>query len=360
MSKRGLLALAALLLFAAAGAGMRWWSGDDGRNRAPAGERAFEGLDALAGSFPAPGDAALSWPRDHGAKPDQFAESWLFAGVVRDAEGQRHGFQLVFQRVALPAEPAARSSAWATRNVYRARLSIEPAVGPVTSAERLSRDALGLAGAGSAPARAWVEDWSLALSDTNRHFELRATAAEGALELRIELPDSAPMPVDGSVYRGYWWPGLGVDGHMVIDGRSTPVTGRAMLDRLWGRGLPAGRGQLSLARLWLEQGDGQAMRCEHLQRRGGGGTPLVECLTWPGATPAPVVTPEPEGWRSISGQRFPLGWTVATSAGQPALRLTPLSTRHGLALDGSWAGVMRVGGDDDAWGLLALSNFTAP
>lgn len=358
MSKRVSLALAALLLFAAAG--IRWWSGDERLAGPPASEPALGGLDALAAGFPGPGDDALSWPRDHGVKLEQFAESWLFAGSLRDPDGRRYGFQLAFQRVALAAEPATRGSAWAARNVYRARLSIEPAGGPVETDERLSRDALGLAGAGSAPARAWVEDWSLALSDSNRHFELRAEAAEAGLELRIGLPDTAPTTVDGMVYRGYWWPGLGVEGRIIIDGRSTPVTGRAMLDRLWGRGLPSGRGQLSLARVWVEQGDGVAIRCEYLQRRGGGGTPLIECLGSTGATQAPAVTPEPEAWRSISGQRFPLGWQVAGSGGQPALQLTPLAARHGLALDGSWAGVMRVGGDDDAWGLLELSNFTAP
>lgn len=360
MWKRGSWVLAALVLLAVAAAGTRWWRGAEQHVGVPARGQVLEGLDALAGKFPEPGDEPLAWPRDQGAKPEQFAESWLFAGLLRDRQDRRYGFQLAFYRVAVQAEAITRDSAWATRDVYRARLSIEPADEPGISEERLSRDALGLAGTGSAPARAWVEDWSFAATDPPGGIELRAIGADAGLELRIELPATLPTAVEGPLYRGYWWPGLSVDGHLLIDGRSVPVSGRAMLDRLWGGALPAGRGQLSLARVWLEHGDGRAIRCEHLQRRGGGGTPLAECLALPGGAQIPVVAPAGDGWRSVAGQRYPLRWEAALLADAPPLRLAPLAVRHAVSFDGAWAGVMAVDGIDEAWGLLELSNFSEP
>jgi predicted secreted hydrolase len=360
MSKRGAWVLAALVLLAVAVAGTRWWRGAEQHAGVPAEGRALEELDALAGMFPEAGEEPLAWPRDHGAKPEQFAESWLFAGVLRDPDGRRYGFQLAFFRVAVQAEAPTRNSAWATRDVYRARLSIEPAGEPAASEERFSRDALGLAGAASAPARAWVEDWSFAVNDPLGVIELRAMGVDAGLDLRIEPHGTLPTAVDGALYRGYWWPGLSVDGHLLTDGRSVPVTGRAMLDRLWGRALPAGRGQLSLACVWLEPGNGRAIRCEHLQRRGGGGTPLAECLARPLGAQAPAVTPAGDGWRSVAGRRYPLRWEAALSADEPSLRITPLEMRHAVSFDGTWAGVMVVDGSEEAWGLLELSNFSEP
>jgi predicted secreted hydrolase len=320
--------------------------------------QALAGLDQLAAEFPEPGDEPLAWPRDHGAKAEQFAESWLFAGLLH-AHGSRYGFQLSFSRIAVQSEAPVRPSAWGTQHVYRARLSIEPADEPARSDERLSRDALGLAGSQGAPPRAWVEDWSFEAGRPEETFLLRAAKANAGLELRLAQAGTTPTTVEGPAYRGYWWPGLAVEGTILVDGETVPVTGQAMLERLWGRALPAGRGQLALARLWLEDGAGGALRCEQLRRRVGGGTPLTECLGHP-ATPAEAgLEPVPDGWRVIGGIGYPLSWHLDQAAEEP-LRTRPLSTRSSAFPDGSWSGIVAIAGRDRAWGLLELSNFAEP
>jgi predicted secreted hydrolase len=335
------------------------WAQQRERAAEPPVAQVLAGLDQLAAEFPEPGDEPLAWPRDHGAKPEQFAESWLFAGLLHAHGGGRYGFQLAFSRVAVQPETPARPSAWRTQDIYRARLSVEPAEKPARSGERLSRDALGLAGSEGAPPRVWVEDWSFEAGGPEETFLLRAAKANAGLELRLAQAGTKPMPVGGPAYRGYWWPGLAVEGTILMDGESVAVTGQAMLERLWGRALPAGQGQLALARLWIEDGAGGALRCEQLRRRVGGGTPLTECLGHP-AMPAEIaLEPVPEGGRVLGGISYPLSWNLDQAAEEP-LRTRPLSTRSSAFPDGSWSGIVGIAGRDRAWGLLELSNFAEP
>jgi predicted secreted hydrolase len=321
---------------------------------------ALAGIDALARKFPEPGDAPLDWPRDHGAKPGQFAESWLFAGLVQNEAGEDYGFQLAFDRLAVEADAPERASAWATRHVYRARFALEPAGGRARGEERLSRAALGLAGAAEQPARAWLEDWHFTAEEDGRAFLLEGSRGMDRFSLRLFLPAGEPVAIDDDLYRGYWWPGLRVQGAVQIDGQSRAVAGRGMLERLWGRGLPAGRGQLALARLWLEDEDGRAIRCVQLRRRTGDGTPLTECRGHPGGPGDLRLEPVAEGWQDVGGRRIPLRWRLELAEGSaahgPAV-MAPLSAEWPASLDGRWTGIVIGTQGAVHWGLLELSNF---
>jgi len=360
MQKPKLLVATALAVLGAAALALRFFSGDVDPGRGVSLERALEGLDALARQFPPPGEQPLDWPRDHAAKPEQFAESWLFAGRVRDQAGRSYGFQLGFDRIALQQDEKGRESEWAARDLYRARLSVEPAAATMFSEQRVSRAALGLAGAETGFPKVWVEDWSFSMDEAGAAFLLRGSAAGTGLSLRLTLPADMPTAVDAELYRGYWWPGLGVEGTLEIAGRSEAVTGTGMLDRLWGRALPIGRGQLSLARLWLELDDGSALRCQQLRRRAGGGTPLTECIGDPVPPPAALeLQPDERGWQTVGTTRYPLSWSVRLPGNEQALVLEPLAGERDPSLGGGWSGVV-VADDDRHWGLLELSNFGAP
>lgn len=311
-------------------------------------------LAALSATFPAPGDVSPQTPGDLAAHPGQFTESWLFAGRVEDGAGRRFGFQLVFDRLALASELRARDSAWAARDVWRALLIVEPADGPARGAERLARGALGLAGAESGPARAWVEDWSFTADASGREIQLEASDTRFGVRLQLARPDAAPALIESAGYRGHWQPALEVSGRVQFDGRDIEVTGSAMLERLWGRAQPAGSGQLALARLWLMH-DGGAVRCEYLQRRAGGGTPLQECSAYPDST-----APEPRLAPATDALRWPMQWNVGWAGARDELRLAPLSHTHAPLLDSSRRAVLVGKGDASAWGLLVLSNFSSP
>lgn len=358
MHKRSLLVAVALALLGIVALAQRWSGGVPGRSEEALLAGALDGIDALARQFPVPGEGPLQWPRDHGAKSGELAESWLFAGHLRDGEGESYGFQLAFYRVAVQAQAPDRASAWATRDVYRARLSIEPAGKQAHAMLRASRAALGLAGAEVAPATAWLEDWSFAVDEAAGAFVLHAGTGAGsqALALQLDMPATVPTAIDAEVYRGYWWPGLRAAGTLVIDGRSYVVAGDAMLDRLWGRGLPIGRGQLALARLWFDLGDGTFIRCTQLRRRAGGGTPVTECLGR-SASEADAVTLDigEGGWHVVDGVRLPLDWTLHMPLDGIPSQFAPLAAPGAVSADGTWSGVLT--GDGGRWGMLELSNF---
>lgn len=327
-------------------------------------EASLAGLESVARSFPAPGDGALRWPQDHAFHAQQFTESWLMAGLLRDEDGQRHGFQLLLQRVALEAGETARDSAWAARAAWQGAFFIEPERAPRVVAERFSREALGLAGAavGDGVAAAWLEDWRIEIAPDSGAGRVRAAAAGAALELVFHLPATAPAATTADARRGYWWPGLDVDGSLEIGGQTLAVRGSALLDRTWGQAPPVGRGQLALARLWAQAEDGSAVRCETLRRRGGGGIPLGGCTEFPSGR-ALERLPEPTAAAAAAAGRgqLPLAWTFHGHGMATSGRWVPLAQPGDAVV--AWSGVIVPAEEDaagDQWGLLSLSNFAAP
>jgi predicted secreted hydrolase len=336
----------------------------EGPEPATAFATSLAGLEAVARSYPAPGDRPLSWPQDHAFHPRQFTESWLMAGLLRDEDGQRYGFQLLLRRVALQADESDRDSAWAASAAWQGAFSIEPERAARVAAERFSREALGLAGAdaGEEVLSAWLEDWRIELAPDAGRGRVLGVAAGAALELSFRLPATPPAGTTADARRGYWWPGLDAGGMLEIGGRVLPVRGSALLERSWGQAPPVGRGQLALAQVWAQTDDGTAVRCETLRRRGGGGVPLGRCIEFPsGRSLDPL--PEPTEAAAADARRglSPLEWNVHAPGIGASGRWAPLA-QPGEA-GAAWSGVI-VPADEDAgadqWGLLSLSNFAAP
>jgi predicted secreted hydrolase len=112
--------------------------------------------------------------------------------------------------------------------------------------ERLAREALGLAGATTAPLRVWVEDWSLLGQSAGDELSLTVNAGDSALGLELRMAGGgAPVlqgdggldrkgPEEGNASYYYSVPGLGVTGTMRLDDAVIPVEGVAWLDREWG------------------------------------------------------------------------------------------------------------------------------
>lgn len=319
--------------------------------------QSLRGLEALAQQFPPAGDTPLRWPEDHAAHGGQFTESWLVAGLLRDGSGGRHGFQLLLQRVALQAEENPRESAWSAESAWHGRFVLESGGSRPVAAERFSRGALELAGTSVEPVAAWLDGWRLELDPAAGTMSLQARDGTAAALLQLALPAAAPAGLSGEARRGYWWPGLEVAGSMTREGASVAVHGQALLERWWGRAPAAGSGQLALVRLWAFDEAGHAVRCEHLRRRGGSGTPLGACTGYPsGAELAVEPAPLDEGrTAAIAPLRWRLDWPAAGGerTWQPLAEPGPPGAE--------WSGLLVPAGDaDKGWGLLVLSNFTAP
>src|SRR5204863_473229 len=169
----------------------------------------FMGVAALAAAIPAGLLTALApwtfaFPRDHGPHPQFRQEWWYVSGNLDAASGERVGFELTFFRfalqpgAALAPEPAA-ASAWRTREIYMAHFAIADVQRRrFRFARKLSRAALGLAGAQAAPLHVWIDDWSLeGAAEAVFAAPWRLRAAQPGYELELTLQAQAPPVLNG-------------------------------------------------------------------------------------------------------------------------------------------------------------------
>jgi predicted secreted hydrolase len=315
---------------------------------------------------------AFSFPQDHGPHPQFRQEWWYFTGNLDAADGERLGFELTFFRYALApgaaAEPAAGASAWRTDQLYMAHFAVtDVARGRFRSAQKLSRGALGLAGAQADPLRVWIDDWSL--TATASGWRLRAAGQGYALELDL-TPAGAPVlngeagfsrksdePGAASYY--YSLPRIAVRGQLRRDGEPLAVHGLAWCDREWGSG---GLGARQVGWDWfaLQLEDGTALMFYALRGRDGARDPH-SAGTWIGtdgetrALKSGEVLLEVTGhWLGADRVRYPSGWrlrvpslalevTVQPVLADQELRGTPRYWEGAVDVSGTRAGE-RLGG----------------
>jgi len=312
----------------------------------------------------------FEFPRDHGPHPEFRQEWWYVTGNLDTADGQRFGFELTFFRVALAppaavpsAAPSAAAplSAWRTREIYMAHFAVtDVARKRFRFEQKLSRAALGLAGAQAAPLHLWLDDWSLEAHDAAR-WQLRAAEPGYAIELSLE-PQSAPVlngvaglsrksdqAADATYY--YSIPRLGVRGRLLRDGQPLEVSGLAWLDREWGSG---GLGAEEVGWDWfaLQLGDGSALMFYALRDLNGGRDPH-SAGTWIAAdgsvralSNADLGIAVTREWRSRSGERYPAGWRVRVPALALDLDVHPVLADQELRTTPRyWEGAVDVSGE---------------
>ena len=188
---------------------------------------------------------AFVFPLDHGPHSAFRTEWWYYTGNLRTAEGRHFGVQLTFFRIAVAPSMVTRASAWASREVYMAHFAVTDTAGQrFTAASRLSRAALGLAGAQAQPFKVWVEDWSAEGVDGDA-MSVRLRAAEEATAVDLTLTSAKPVVLQGE--RGldrkgeepgnasyyYSLTRMPVTGRVTVRGVAFEVTGLGWMDREW-------------------------------------------------------------------------------------------------------------------------------
>jgi predicted secreted hydrolase len=289
-------------------------------------ERRFPGDDP---------DRPLAFPADHGPHPKAAAETWDFAGWLRDGSGRDFGFRLSFARLGLRPDPPRRPSAWAASAVYRGLFALaDGSGGGFHSQERFERAALGLCGFDAAAGRLWLDHWAMRVSpDETAGFTLRAETGGNAVDLRLGSLKPAVMPEGlsgGGNLRAYLLSRLDVTGMVTTEGRIRAVTGSAWLSHAWGRLLPTG-GQVALDRLQLQLDDGRELLILRLRRRDGSAEPVDRGL-WIGAEgrtetlSSRDVQLKATGWwlSPKSRARYPVRWSLRLPSLKAELSLMPL------------------------------------
>jgi predicted secreted hydrolase len=320
----------------------------------------------------------FNFPDDHGPHPDYRQEWWYVTGNLDASTGERFGFELTFFRFALAPAPPARvprtsqrigaaagasiaaatdpmgatadsppveavteeaESAWRTRQIYIAHFAItDVARGRFRYAEKLSRGAVGLAGAQVPPLRVWIDDWSLAavpdpavmartqgLPGDRVHWTVRA-AAEGyelALDAQALLAPvlngdrgfSRKSNDPGSASYYYSIPRVAVRGRLAREGKAVEVHGLAWVDREWSS---EGLGDDEQGWDWfaLQMGDGTALMFYALRDRNGQWDPN-SAGTWVAAdgrsralSAGQVRIDVTDHWINPRGARYPSRWRV--------------------------------------------------
>jgi predicted secreted hydrolase len=333
---------------------------------------------------PAPGFRAalpgyvFHFPRDHGAHPDFRTEWWYTTGhywlgtkdpAASESDG---GFELTFFRSGVARPDPPRASAWAARDLYFAHFAVtdlRPG-GRFRFAEKLGRDALGMAGADTSAYRVWIDDWE-ARADAGGTQYLRARTPEQAIDLRLEptkppaihgedgVSRKGPAPGEASHYVSL--PRLALDGVVRIGADTLRVRGEAWLDHEFTTGsLPKGLAGWDWFGLQLE--DGAELMLYRLRRADG--TPAPESSgSWIGPNGNFIALPldsvrvaSDRTWKSpASSAIYPARWQVRVRVPggadyelviEPAMADQELVTRESTGVT-YWEGACRVRGMRD-------------
>ena len=317
--------------------------------------------------------ATFAFPRDHGPHPQFRQEWWYVSGNVDTPSGERLGFELTFFRFALEPAPAAApapaavpapapASAWRTRQIYMAHFAVtDVAAGRFRFARKLSREALGLAGAQTAPLRVWVDDWSLA-AEAVSPAPWRLRAAQPGYELDLTLHAVAPAVLNGEAGLSrksgepgaatyyYSIPRLAVHGRLLRDGRPLDVQGLAWLDREWGSGALSAQ-EVGWDWFALQLNDGTALMFYALRDRNGG-RDAYSRGTWIEAdgaarplSNAEVAIEVTSHWSNAQGTRYPALWRLRVPALALEVSVRPVLADQELRTTPDyWEGAVDVSG----------------
>jgi len=252
--------------------------------------KALSVTEALGGT-PAQGFARAAAPRrfifpeDHGPHQGFRNEWWYFTGNLESTQGRRFGYQLTFFRVALTPEPVPRISDWGTNEVFMAHFAVTDVTGKQFHfAERFSRAALGLAGAGGRPLAVRLEDWS-ALESSLQPWSVKLQAADADMAIELDLTSlkreilngeaglSRKSGTTGNASYYYSISRMATSGTIRSGSESFKVTGLSWLDREWSTSALE-PDQVGWDWFALQLDDGRDIMFYQLRRRDGSSDPF--------------------------------------------------------------------------------------
>jgi predicted secreted hydrolase len=208
----------------------------------------------MAGYARATAPRPLAFPADHGPHPEYRTEWWYYTGNLATAEGRHFGYQLTFFRTALAPDAPARSSAWATTQVYMAHFAVSDTAGHrFFPHHRFARGAVGLAGASAQPFRVWTDDWIVegvsetegASAETVRSAPMRLVASEDDVAIDLTVEPGKPIvlqgdrgwsrkgPEEGNASYYYSLTRMPTRGTIRVGAERFTVHGRSWMDREW-------------------------------------------------------------------------------------------------------------------------------
>lgn len=321
--------------------------------------------------------AAMNFPADYGAHPDQAIEWWYLTGLLGDRAGTppRFGFQLTFFRLPGPAAPR-HPSALAARQLMLGHVALSD-LGEKKQrhAQRLLRTLPGAVFAAEGDCHLKLRDWTLRREGGGHRAMFSGPGF--TMELELATADAPLLQGDGGVSRKgpgaeqfshyYSRPQLLAQAALTLDGTRHSLTGRAWLDHEWSDQV------LGEAVGWdwlgINLHDGRALTLFQLRRADGSRHWAGGSLRTPGE-PDRSYAPEElqmtplRHWTSpATGGRWPVEWRLRSPAGDmrllAAFDAQEIDARRSSGLV-YWEGAARLlddRGRETGWGYLELTGY---
>ncbi|HZW60027.1 MAG TPA: lipocalin-like domain-containing protein [Woeseiaceae bacterium] len=343
------------------------------------------GSAAAAGFEQALAPRPFAFPADHGPHPGFRNEWWYLTGNLDDAAGRRYGYELTLFRFRLQPSAPARTSRWATNQVYVGHFAVsDVAAGEFHVSERMARGALGLAGAAAEPLRVWLYDWTIQRrprqDGSAAVWQLGASGDGASLALTLTATRS-PVPhgdqglsrksaAPGNASYYYSVPRLATSGQLVIDGRPHEVDGLSWLDREWSSSALAA-GQAGWDWFSLQLSDGSDLMFYRLRRRDGSTDPHSAGTFMPADAAARHVGHDAleldvlAHWESPAGASYPAAWRLRIAREDLELHIRPVLANQELdTWIRYWEGAVDVSGTRgghavDGRGYVELTGYAA-
>jgi len=309
------------------------------------------------------------FPEDDGPHPSFETEWWYYTGNLDTQPGQsgkqHFGYQLTFFRRALAPTPRGGRSAWAAHQLYFAHLALSDiSQQRFLASQRLSRGALGLAGANAT--EVWLEDWSV--KQTPQGAKLQARTPDFSLELLLKplkpevlqgqqgLSQKSAAAGNASYY--YSRPRLATSGSLELGGKRLQLSGLSWLDREWSTSALSPN-QVGWDWFSLQLSDGRDLMLYQLRRKDGSVDPVSSgsLIAADGSSQTLQATDFEievlQHWRSpATGIRYPGRWRLNLPQHQLSLEVTPWQADQELKLDFVyWEGAVQVKGLGHSTGL---------
>lgn len=308
---------------------------------------------------------SFEFPRDHAPHSDFRTEWWYFTGNL-EATREAFGYELTLFRQALltPLERLQpRQSGWAASHAWMGHFAISDLSRQrFFHFQKLSREAVGLAGFQTSPPRVWVEQWSVEFLPEG--VRLRASQEDCQLQLDLlplkpivlqgnrGLSQKGPEPGQSSYY--YSWTRLQTRGQLSVPGKAdAQVQGLSWMDREWST-RPLSQDLLGWDWFALQLDNGQELMYYQLRDRQGRSV-AQSSGTWVKTdgqsqhlTSQQVQLEVTGQWSSpLDNSTYPAGWKLKVENPDLQLSIRPrMPNQEMTGMGRYWEGAVEVEGLD--------------
>ncbi len=189
----------------------------------------------------------FSFPRDHGSHPVYRTEWWYFTGNLESKDKKEYGYELTFFRQGIDNLKAHQNrSRWAVRDLYFAHFALtDVARGQFYFQERMSRKALGQAGAKEERLEVWIDRWRIRQEGDQIHLIAEAQGDE-RFAIQFVLTPVKPPAIHGEkgisqkgeeagqASHYYSLTRIKTEGSLWVNGEKTRVEGISWMDHEFG------------------------------------------------------------------------------------------------------------------------------